>query len=134
MKTLKRIGIGIIILPFALIGLYILYELVGYAVNHISTDRQTSKLQKDLTAAVQDIDVISAESWTGNTGNGNHVECVSTVKFKSEMTKSEIAEALGDNYVSDDTLLGARLNENEDGDYEFKLITAAPFRDNIEGH
>ncbi|MBQ1433031.1 MAG: hypothetical protein IIZ09_08055, partial [Ruminococcus sp.] len=65
MKTLKRIGIGIIILPFALIGLYILYELVGYAVNHISTDRQTSRLQKDLTAAVQDIDVISAESWTG---------------------------------------------------------------------
>ena len=134
MKTLKRIGIGIIILPFALIGLYILYELVGYTVNHISTDRQTSRLQKDLTAAVQDIDVISAESWTGNTGNGNHVECVSTVKFKSEMTKSEITEALGDNYVSDDTLLGARLNENEDGDYEFKLITAAPFRDNIEGH
>ena len=124
MKTLKRIGIGIIILPFALIGLYILYELVGYAVNHISTDRQT----------IQDIDVISAESWTGNTGNGNHVECVSTVKFKSKMTKSEITEALGDNYVSDDTLLGARLNENEDGDYEFKLITAAPFRDNIEGH
>lgn len=134
MKTLKRIGIGIIILPFALICLYILYELVGYAVNHISTDRQTSRLQKDLTAAVQDIDVISAESWTGNTGNGNHVECVSTVKFKSKMTKSEITEALGDNYVSDDTLLGARLNENEDGDYEFKLITAAPFSDNIEGH
>ena len=93
MKALKKIGIGLILLPLILIVIYILFELVGMCVNHISTDRQTDKLQSTLSAAVSDIDIINAESWTGNTGNGNHVECVSEVTFTSTMGVEDIAAA-----------------------------------------
>lgn len=152
MKALKKIGIGLIMLPLILIVIYILFELVGMCVNHISTDRQTDKLQSTLSAAVSDIDIINAKSWTGNTGNGNHVECVSEVTFTSTMDVEDIAAAFSDKNDKDvsDSYMGAegsyflvyedkgissvRFSINENGNCLCRMVKSAPFSDNIEGH
>ncbi|MBQ9541560.1 hypothetical protein [Ruminococcus sp.] len=128
MKVLKRIGLCVLALPFVLVCLYIIIEIVGACVNHISTDRQTSKLKTTLTTAVTDAEITDEYSWTGNTGNGNHVDCVSEVTFSSGLDENDIEKALKQNYDS------FQLTVKENGDYTLRVVTLAPFWDNIEGH
>ena len=128
MKILKRLGIGIVLLPVILICLYIVFEIVGMCVNHISTGRQTALLEKQLTAEINDIDICNVYSWTGNTGNGNHVDRVSEITFSSDMSEEDIRNSMTDNYEY------FELDIEDNGNYTFRLVTSAPFADNIEGH
>ena len=152
MKVLKRIGLALVCLPVILIMLIIIYEITGMCVNHISTDRQTEKLRKTLSTAVSDIDVINTYSWTGNTGNGNHVECVSEITFASDMNEEELISSFSDKIDEDirESYQGANgcyfiefdnngissveFSMDEDGKYLCRMVKSAPFSDNIEGH
>lgn len=133
MKVLKRIGIAIIALPFLIIFGFILFEIFGACVNHISTGRQTKTLCSDLEAAVTDIDIIEKESQTGNFGNGNHVDSFSKVVFTSDMNDSDIIDALDEKYDFK-AIMGASLTTDVEGNHVFMLLSPAPFVDNIEGH
>ena len=132
MKGLKRIGIAALFLPFILIAGYIVFEIFGMYANHAATDRQTEKLQADLTENISDIEIISVHSETGNTGNGNHVDCVSEITFSTAMTESEVIGAMSESYDFDKD--DCSVNKMDDGSYIFYRVTSAPFPDNIEGH
>lgn len=132
MKILKLIGIVVLFLPFILIAAFIVFEMFGMCVNHAATDRQTEKLQADLAENISDIEIISVHSETGNTGNGNHVDCVSEITFSTAMTESEIIGAMSESYDFDKA--GCSVNKMDDGSYTFYRVTSAPFPDNIEGH
>ncbi|MDE6845478.1 MAG: hypothetical protein K2J99_06890 [Lachnospiraceae bacterium] len=133
MKLFKRIGITIMLLPFIVIAGIIIYEIVGMCVNHAATDRQTEKLQTDLTEKISDIEIINVNSETGNaSGTGNHVESMSTIMFSTGMTEGEIKAVLPEEYNFDRE--SCVLRREEDGSYSIYLETPAPFPDNIEGH
>lgn len=133
MKWFKRIGMAILFLPFILILGVIVFEIVGMSVNHAATDRQTKKLQANLTEGISDIEIINVNSETGNSsGTGNHVECMSTIIFSTEMNESEIEEAMAAYYNFDNECCIIRKEEN--GAFSIYLATTAPFPDNIEGH
>lgn len=133
MKLFKKIGIAIIILLFIALAGIIIYEIVGMCVNHAAADRQTEKLQADLTEKISDIEIINIDSETGNaSGTGNHVECMSTIVFLTGMTESEIKAVLSEEYNFDRE--NCVIRKEEDGSYSIYLETSAPFRDNIEGH
>lgn len=124
---------AILFLPFILILGVIVFEIVGMSVNHAATDRQTKKLQADLTEGISDLEIINVNSETGNSsGTGNHVECMSTIIFSTEMNESEIEEAMAAYYDFDNECCVIRKEEN--GTFSIYLETTAPFRDNIEGH
>ena len=132
MKHVKRIAIGIVCTPLILIAVWILFEIFGMCVNHIATSRQTSKLQHNLTTAVDDIEITDVYSETGNTGGtGNHVDMLSIVSFTSEKTQEELQNLMCDYYDFD--MWCCRIDETENG-YEFYLNQSAPFADNIQGH
>ena len=132
MKILKWIGIVVLFLPFILIAAFIVFEMFGMCVNHAATDRQTEKLQADLAEKLSDVEFISVHSETGNTGNGNHVDCVSEITFSTAMTESEIIGAMSEFYDFDKD--DCSVNKTDDGSYTFYWVTSAPFHDNIEGH
>lgn len=129
MRKLTKIAIGIFITPFVLIMLYIGFEIVGMAVNHCTTERQTKRLTAYIEENVADAEIRDARSFTGNTGNGNHVDCVSEVEFTSEIGHDELDRAL-EGFLKDSTL---RISE-KDGVYTVGMTVPAPFPDNIEGH
>lgn len=132
MKHVKRIAFGILCMPFVLIGLLILFELFGLCVNHIATARQTSRLKRDLTAAVDDINITDIYSETGNTsGTGNHVDMLSQISFTSGKSLDELQDLMDDAYAFD--VWSCRIDETEAG-YVFYLNRSAPFADNIQGH
>ncbi len=131
MKHLKRTFIVILLLPLILIFAYIIFEIFGMCVNHISTADQTNKLQNFLEDNITDIELLEIHSETGNTsGTGNHVDCLSEITFSTEMQIDEINDILSEIYDNDDFI----LNKDENGNYKLKLCTFAPFWDNIEGH
>lgn len=133
MKWFKRIGIAILLLPFLLILGVIVFEIFGMGVNHAATDRQTKKLQTNLTEGITDIEIIHVDSETGNSsGTGNHVECMSRIIFSTEMTEPEIERIMAAHYDFDNECCVIR--KEEDGTYSIYLETTAPFPDNIEGH
>lgn len=133
MKWFKRISMAILFLPFILILGFIVFEIFGMCVNHAVTDRQTKRLQADLTERISDIEIINVNSETGNSsGTGNHVECMSMITFSTEMTESEIKAAMPESYDFDKKSCAIRIEE--DGSYSIYLETSAPFWDNIEGH
>ena len=150
MKTCKKIGIGFLLLPLVLIVLIIIYELVGMEINHASTDKQTGVLRDTLEDSVNDIEILNENSLTGNTGNGNHIECVSEITFSSEMEETEMISAFSDKMSMDinESYLGAngcyfidcgengivRFSKKDDGNYLCRMVKSAPFSDNIEGH
>ncbi len=130
-KHLKRTFIVILLLPLILIFVYIIFEIFGMCVNHISTANQTNKLQDILENKIGDIKFIDIYSETGNTsGTGNHVDCLSKITFSTEMQIGEINNILSEIYDNDDFI----LNKDDSGNYKLKLCTSAPFGDNIEGH
>ncbi len=132
MKGLKWIGIAVLFLPFLLIAGFIIFEMFGMYANHAATDRQTEKLQVDLTENISDIEIIDVHFETGNTGNGNHVDCVSEITFSTAMTESEIIGVMSESYDFDKD--GCSVKKTGDGPYTFYQVTSAPFPDNIEGH
>ena len=130
-KPLKKIFIVIILLPIILIFAYIIFELTGMCVNHISTADQTNKLQNVLEDKIADIEFIEVYSETGNTsGTGNHVDRLTKISFSTEMQIGEINNILSEIYDNDNFI----LNNDENGNYKLKLRTSAPFWNNIEGH
>lgn len=133
MKLLKRLAQILVSVPLILIGLLILYEVFGFCVNHIATQRQTKQLVATLEAEVPDIEIIDIHSETGNTGpTGNHVDCLSVVTFSTEMRQPDLEDRLYRHYDYD--MWMCYLTQTEDGNYLFRLNTSAPFVDNIEGH
>ena len=133
MKWLKRTGLALLLLPVIVIAVFMLYEIFGMCVNHIATGRQTKQLQVNLKNEIPDIEIINVYSETGNTGpTGNHVDCLSTVVFSTNMEESEIVNRMSAYYEFNDWY--CYVYQTEDGHYLFYLNTSAPFVDNIEGH
>ena len=72
MKWAKRFGIVMLSLPIALVIVWMLYEIFGMCINHITTKEQTNTLRTNLESEISDIEIISIYSETGNTlGTGN---------------------------------------------------------------
>ncbi len=133
MKWLKRLGIAILTLPIILLVIWGLYEVFGMCINHIATQKQTNTLQTNLENEISDIEIVSVYSETGNTsGTGNHVDCLSSIVFSTEMQKTEIEDCLSEYYAFDEWY--CYVNQTEDGYYIISVNTPAPFSDNIEGH
>ena len=133
MKWLKRTGLIIICLPFLLIIIFILYEIFGMCINHLATKRQTEQLQTNLENEISDIEIKDIYSETGNTsGTGNHVDCLSSITFSTQMQEAEIKNSMSKHYMFDEW--SCFVTKTDDGDYLFYLNTSAPFADNIEGH
>lgn len=133
MKWLKRFGIVILALPIALLVIWELYEVFGMCINHIATKEQTNTLQINLENEISDIEIVSVYSETGNTsGAGNHVDCLSSIIFSTEMQKSEIEDCMSKYYVFDE--YSCYVDKTDNGYYTIYINTSAPFADNIEGH
>ena len=133
MNWAKRFGIVILSLPIALIAVWVLYEIFGMCINHIATKNQTNTLRTNLESEISDIEIISVYSETGNTsGTGNHVDCLSSIIFSTEIQETEIKDCMSKYYVFDEW--SCYVNKTDDGYYKIYINTSAPFADNIEGH
>lgn len=133
MRLLKRTGLLILFLPAILIIIFALYELFGMCVNHLTTKRQTDMLQTNLENEIPDIRIVNIYSETGNTsGTGNHVDCLSSVTFSTELPEMKIKRSMSKYYEYDEW--SCYIAPTDDGYYLFYLNTPAPFEDNLEGH
>ncbi len=133
MKLLKRLGIIILSLPAVLAISWGIYEIFGFCINHIASKEQTSILQMNLEREISDIEIITVDSETGNTsGTGNHVDCMSSIIFSTEMQEPEIKNRMAKYYVFDEW--NCYVAKTDDGHYEIYINTPAPFADNKEGH
>ena len=120
-------------LPIELIVVWVLYEVFGMCINHITTKKQTNTLRMNLESEISDIEIISVYSETGNiSGTGNHVECLSSIIFSTEMQETEIKNCMSEYYVFDEW--SCYVNKTDDGYYKIYINTTAPFADNIAGH
>ena len=155
---LRRIGFGILLLPFVLIALMILYEVFGMTVNHTASARQTQNATNILKMKLSSVEILDRYTETGNTsGTGNHVDMLTTVIFRTEAELEEIQQALQDydgldewsfRIESLEKAQAAReqypgvnaflekmdIPENLNHCWLLYLNTSAPFPDNIEGH
>ena len=159
MRLLNRMGLLIILFPFVLIAGFVLFEIVGMAVNHYATGRQTKHIINVVRDAVADADVKDSYSETGNTsGTGNHVDMLSVVIFQTKESREETEKNIRTAYPEADewgfyveSIEAIEKNKNEDewvpGYYDslslpedkndcylVYLCKSAPFEDNIEGH
>ena len=133
MKWLKRTGLIILCLPFLLIIIFILYEIFGMCMNRLATKQQTERLQTNLKNEISDIEIKDIYSETENTsGTGNHVDCLSSITFSTQMQEVEIKNSMSKYYAFDEW--SCFVTKTDDRDYLFYLNTSAPFPDNIEGH
>jgi len=133
MRWLKRLGVIVLTLPVALFVLWGLYEVLGLCVNHIAAKGQTDTLRRNLEQEISDLEIVSVFSETGNmSGTGNHVECLSSVTFSTELEETEIKDRMSDHYVLDGW--SGDVKRTEDGYFVISIVTSAPFMDNIEGH
>ena len=91
---MRRLGKMLLWLPFLLIGLFILYEAVGMAVNHAASAWQTRELARLLERELPQVEILDCYTETGNTsGTGNHVDMLSAVLFRPEAEREEILGA-----------------------------------------
>ncbi len=133
MKRVKRFGVVMLSLPIALAVVWVLYEILGMCINHIATKEQTNTLRTNLESEISDIEIISVYSETGNTsGTGNHVDCLSSIIFSTEMQEAEIKDCMSKYYFFDEW--SCYVNKTDDGYYKIYINTSAPFADNIQGH
>lgn len=133
MKLIKRMGVFFLALPVIFIIIFVLYEIFGMCINHIATKHQTDKLQINLENKIPDIKIVDVYSETGNTsGTGNHVDCLSSIKFSTNMQEFEIEGSMSEYYEFNEW--SCFVDKTDDGNYLFYLNTSAPFKDNIEGH
>lgn len=143
-KFIKCFLVSIICLPILIIVLFIGYEVLGAAVNHISTGQQTKKIVQSLEKA--DAEILDTYSFTGNTsGTGNRVEMLSVVAVKTteiekatpELEKYEcgvIPYEQVSGWEYEYYLEQLDLPENIEDCYLIVKCESAPFVDNIEGH
>lgn len=133
MKWAKRFGIVMLSLPIALVIVWVIYEIFGMCINHITTKKQTNRLRTNLESEISDIEIISIYSETGNaSGTGNHVDCMSSIIFSTEIPETEIEDCMSKYYVFDEW--SCYVDKTDDGYYKIYINTSAPFADNIEGH
>ncbi len=133
MKRVKKFGVVMLSLPIALAVIWVLYEILGMCINHIATKEQTNTLRTNLESEISDIEIISVYSETGNTsGTGNHVDCLSSIIFSTEMQETEIEDCMSKYYFFDEW--SCYVNKTDDEYYKIYINTPAPFPDNIEGH
>ena len=91
MKWIERFFIVIVLLPITLFTLFIGYEIFGMCINHLATQIQTNTLQQHLESEIPDVEIVSVYSETGNTsGTSNHVDCLSSIIFSTQIQESEI--------------------------------------------
>lgn len=158
MKGGRRILKALLLLPVLLIALVVLYEVVGMAVNHAASARQTSDVIRRLEASLPLVEIIDSYTETGNTsGTGNHVDMLSAVIFWTEAGAEEIQQAfqayedldewsfwikpmkeiveVQEKYPYIYPFLG-EMNSSEELEHGWLLYlnTSAPFPGNIEGH
>lgn len=133
MRRLKRSGFFILFLLCMLAVIWTAYEIFGMWANHMATWKQTNTLQENLEKEISDIVIINVYSETGNTsGTGNHVDCLSSVLFSTEMQEDEIEDRMSKYYTFDEE--SCHVDKTDDGYYSININTSAPFADNIEGH
>lgn len=153
----KRIGIAVICIPFAIIFIYIAFELIGITVNHYATSQQTKSLKKTILSVAPESEILDTYSETGNTsGTGNHVDMLSVILVKTDAEFSVLENSFNGYYLSDDCAfwieetdsVKSRYDEcSLPSFYEFLsvpketqstyivyLCQPAPFADNMEGH
>lgn len=132
---LKKAGITALCLPVLLVLLFIIWELFGMCVNLISTEIQTNQLYSVIKEELPDAEIIHKYSETGNTsGTGNHVDSLSAVILSADLDKEQILERLRENDDFSSWYNYAYIDETDTGYYIVKVVTSAPFVDNIMGH
>lgn len=155
---MRRVLKWILCLPFLLVGLFILYEAVGMAVNHAASARQTQNAIDLLNTGLSSVEIVDSYTETGNTsGTGNHVDLLTAVIFKTDASLLEIEGLIDRNYGLDEwycrveemkEVSAAReedpsfypyvakmeVPDNLEHTYLLYINNSAPFADNIEGH
>lgn len=138
-KIVVGILTGIISLPFLLLTLFIAFEIIGAIVNHAAGGIQTKKLTE--YASEQGFEVLGSDTFVGNSGNGNHVDIISSVYVRADRTPDEardIVVSFDERAVvwepGDETLRDVGITPPGEGVLLLRLFKAAPFADNIEGH
>lgn len=152
MKLLKRLVTALLCAPLLLVAAYLALQLVGMAVNHAATARQTEALTCALQKELPSARILSVYSQTGNTtGTGNHVDMLSVALFKTPEGIGEVRQKLSPYYDFTDPAcclspaptggqakppFWAQLDAPGDlgGCYLLYINKSAPFADNIEGH
>ena len=138
-RILLRILLGISALPFVLTALYILFEIVGAAVNHAAGGIQTDRFAE--YAEEKGFEIIGTDTFVGNSGNGNHVDLITKVFVKADCAVED-AEAAVSSYEGivevykpdGDELAKAEIAAAPEEVLTLWLFCSAPFADNIEGH
>ena len=147
-KSLKITGIVILIVTFALILLFILWEVLGIICNDIAGYNQTDKVIKLSESHFGE--VCSYDTFVGNTGNGNHVDLITSCIVSSDKSVDEITDeflkddidayviSLAEYINSGDNELLENLDIPKDWEsgsyYYIQVYDSAPFSDNIMGH
>ncbi len=155
---MRRILKWVLCLPFLLIGLVILHEVVGMVVNHTASARQTRNAVSLLHTGLVSVEIVDSYTETGNTsGTGNHVDMLSAVIFKTDAGLVEIEALIDRNYGLDmwncwieemekvtafreenpsfyPYVAEMRVPKNLEHTYLLYINNSAPFVDNIEGH
>lgn len=147
-KVLKITGMVIMIIPFALILIFVLWEILGMICNNLAGSNQTGnviKLSENHIGKVCDYD-----TFVGNSGNGNHVDLITSCIVSSDKSVDEITNEFlkGDidayvvsleDYINggdNDLLENIDIpNDWKSGSYYYiQVYNSAPFSDNIVGH
>lgn len=145
-RALKITGIVIISLPFAIIALFIVWELFCAVVNNISGQLHTDSVLNGYSNT-NDITVLDEVTFVGNTsGTGNHTEVRTTVLVRANSDMTVEYWTQGDDYYI--TPLSEEISEYKLDRWERELdiptdVTDCyvvevygdvPFRDSILGH
>lgn len=132
---LKKAGIIAMCLPVLLVLFFIIWELFGMCVNLISSEIQTNQLYSVIKKELPDAEIIHKYSQTGNTsGAGNHVDSLSVVILSADLDKEQILDRLRGNDDLSSWYDCVYIDETDTGYYIVKVVTSAPFVDNIMGH
>lgn len=155
---MKRVLKVVLCLPLVLIGLFILYEAVGIAVNHTASAWQTKNAIDLLNKGLSSVEIVDSYTETGNTaGTGNHVDMLTAVVFKTDASLPEIEGLIDRNYGLNEWycwieemekitafrekgpyfypyVAEMEVPENLEHTYLLYINNSAPFADNIEGH
>ena len=148
---MKKILKIIIIIPFALIGFYIALQIIGIICNNISGDKQTKSAVNFCES--RKYEVLDSRTFVGNNGNGNHVDLLSYLIIKSDLSGEEIKKSFEteykcaninnledeikhekEMYTFSQKLGKMKIPQKTDNCYYVVIYDSAPFSDNIMGH
>ena len=148
---MKKILKIIIIIPFALIGFYIVLQIIGIICNNISGDKQT-KSAVDFCESKK-YEVLDSYTFVGNSVNGNHVDFLSYLIIKTDLSSEDVKKSFESEYkyanvnnledeikhekemyTFSNELGKMKIPEKTDNCYYVVIHNSAPFSDNIMGH